>query len=161
MTDFCSTPSQTTGVWCATALPKLKWADSVDQDIRLLGQSKWKGLLSNGEEWKKPGPIQGCQADDDDDDDNNVLHEWLDPNIFNILLIQSSISTTFFCLVIYMQDGTTVHTANYSINVLNEVSEESQITDVTCKVCSLISLRFSFLGNPKIQHVIKQFPQTS
>jgi hypothetical protein len=104
-----------------------------------------------------PGPMKSRQANDDDDDDDDdeddddtplLLHEWLNPYIFNIVLIQSRISMTFFCLAlyiyiyiyIYMQDGAKAHTANYSINVFNKVSEDSQITDVTCKACRLISV---------------------
>jgi hypothetical protein len=32
--------------------PKLRWENSVDQDIRLLGERKWKNLALNREEWK-------------------------------------------------------------------------------------------------------------
>jgi hypothetical protein len=32
---------------------KLRWGDSVDQDIRLLGERNWKNLASNREEWRK------------------------------------------------------------------------------------------------------------
>jgi hypothetical protein len=30
--------------------PKLRWGDSVDQDIRLLGERNWKNLALNREE---------------------------------------------------------------------------------------------------------------
>jgi hypothetical protein len=52
--------------------------------------------------------MQSCQTNDDDDDDDDdddnddvplLLHEWVDPYIFNILLIQNSMPMTFFCLV--------------------------------------------------------------
>jgi hypothetical protein len=32
---------------------KLRWRDSVDQGIRLLGERNWKSLALNREEWKK------------------------------------------------------------------------------------------------------------
>jgi hypothetical protein len=43
----------------------------VDQDIRLLGERKWKNFALNGEEWrkllKKARPKQGCLVSDDND----------------------------------------------------------------------------------------------
>jgi hypothetical protein len=36
-----------------TGRPKLRWGDSVYQDIRLLGEGNWKDLALNREEWRK------------------------------------------------------------------------------------------------------------
>jgi hypothetical protein len=33
--------------------PKLRWGDSVNQDIRLLGERNWRTLAKNREEWNK------------------------------------------------------------------------------------------------------------
>jgi hypothetical protein len=34
--------------------PKLRWGDSVDQDIKLLGERNWKNFINlNREEWRK------------------------------------------------------------------------------------------------------------
>jgi hypothetical protein len=45
--------------------------DSVDHDIRILGERNWRNLALNREEWRsfcrRPGLMQVCRADDDDD----------------------------------------------------------------------------------------------
>jgi hypothetical protein len=43
------------GSWNVLSLyqPKLRWRDSVDQDIRLVGEGNRKNLALNREEWRK------------------------------------------------------------------------------------------------------------
>jgi hypothetical protein len=41
--------------------------NSVDHDIRILGERNWRYMALNREEWMKP--MQGCPANDNDDDD--------------------------------------------------------------------------------------------
>jgi hypothetical protein len=36
-----------------TGRPKLRWGDSVDLDIRILGERNWRNLALNREEWMK------------------------------------------------------------------------------------------------------------
>jgi hypothetical protein len=36
-----------------TRRPKLRWGDSVDNDIRILGERNWRNLALNREEWRK------------------------------------------------------------------------------------------------------------
>jgi hypothetical protein len=36
-----------------TERPRLRWGDSVDHDIRILGERNWRNLALNREEWRK------------------------------------------------------------------------------------------------------------
>jgi hypothetical protein len=51
-------------------------SDSVDHDIRILGERNWRNLALNREEWgrllKKVRLMQGCRANDDYSDNDNV-----------------------------------------------------------------------------------------
>jgi hypothetical protein len=53
-----------------TGRPQLRWVDSVDHDIRILGEKNWRNLALNREEWRsfsrRLGLMQGCRANDDD-----------------------------------------------------------------------------------------------
>jgi hypothetical protein len=71
------------------------------------------------------------------------VHEQQDPYFFNKPLIQSAMSVTFFSPFFgalwvkkrtqnyVMQDGATAHIAIYSINILNEVSEDTLMSHKT------------------------------
>jgi hypothetical protein len=36
-----------------TGRPKLRWRDSVDHDVRILGEGNWRNLALSREEWKR------------------------------------------------------------------------------------------------------------
>jgi hypothetical protein len=36
-----------------TGRPKLRWEDSVDHDIRILGERNWRNVAFSREEWRK------------------------------------------------------------------------------------------------------------
>jgi hypothetical protein len=45
-----------------TGRPKLRRVDSVDHDIRILGNRNWRNLALNGEEWRKLLKKAGAHA---------------------------------------------------------------------------------------------------
>jgi hypothetical protein len=45
-----------------TGKPKLRWGDSVDRDIGILGERNWRNLALNREEWRKLLKKAGAHA---------------------------------------------------------------------------------------------------
>jgi hypothetical protein len=50
----------------SVGIPKLRWEDGVDQDMRILGVKNWKKFFLNGDEWaqllKKARAHQGLSS---------------------------------------------------------------------------------------------------